>query len=554
MTHNEYFANYLYKCKKIDKKTFEMCLNLNENIKCLDYLIEKNLIDSNTKLMALSSYFDLPAVDLELITIMQNIEDYFSLEVMRKNLFIPIYVSPQNEMIIATPNPKNPQMVALIKACFSGKVEFVIVEEYKIVNFLNQYEANITTKDALNSIEKNVDEVKNPKGDELIVQNAPAVRFVDSIIKEAIPLRASDIHIEPGDEKVVVRYRIDGDLIKWTEFSIDSYQEVSARIKILANIDIAERRIPQDGRLTLNINGEDYNFRVSTLPTIYGEKFVIRILDNQLFSYDLNKLDFSNDAYTTIKEILKHHHGIILLTGPTGSGKTTTLYALLRELNDGRKNVVTIEDPVEYAMRGINQLQINPKANLTFASSLRSILRQDPDIIMVGEIRDEETAQIATRAAITGHIVLSTLHTNDAPGAVVRLIDMGIPEYLVCDALVAVISQRLVKRLCPQCKKKFKTNKSVMELLGLNEPKYIYKPCGCPFCNNTGYKGRIAVHEILKFDNKLKNQIMSDKSSYDNLGKLAKESGMISMVDACKKYVLMGITSIDEFSNIIIGQ
>ena len=555
MNQNEYFCKLLLKNKKINKKTYqELSKNFEDkNFDCLEFLVEKKYITEHEKTEILSKTFDMPMVDLDLVNVSINFEKWFNLEIMQKFQFIPIYISKENTMIVATSEPSNLQMQSVVNMYFDGKVEFVLAEKTKIKNFLNSYLANISSKDALSSIVENKTNEEKQNDDEILVQNAPAVKFVDSIIREALPLRASDIHIEPNEENVVIKYRIDGDLIKWSDFPILSYSEISARIKILSGIDIAEKRIPQDGRILMNINGDDINFRVSTLPTIYGEKFVIRVLDNKVFSYTLKELNFSKKSYELIDKILSHPHGIILLTGPTGSGKTTTLYAFLRELNSGKKNIVTIEDPVEYAMDGVNQVQVNKKADLTFASSLRSILRQDPDIIMVGEIRDEETAQIAIRSAITGHLVLSTLHTNDAPGAVIRLTDMGIPQYLVGDALVAVISQRLVKKLCPHCKKKIKTNAQITNELDLKESTFIYEPNGCPYCNNTGYRGRMAVHEIMYIDHKLKEKLNFKNLDFETLRDLAIKNGMITISKACKEYVLNGTTSFAEYVNISLG-
>ena len=377
------------------------------------------------------------------------------------------------------------------------------------------------------------------------VINNPAVRLVDSIIKEAIPYRASDIHIEPFDKTVRVRYRIDGDLQTRAEFPIESYPAICARLKIMAGMNIAERRTPQDGRINLIVSGKEFDFRVSSLPTVYGEKFVIRILDKTSFNFTRTDLGFTEASNAVIDKILAKPNGIVLLTGPTGSGKSTTLYAFLKEVNNNSVNIVTVEDPVEYTMSGINQTQVNVKANMTFASALRSILRQDPDIIMIGEIRDEETAQIAVRAAITGHLVFSTLHTNDAPGAVTRLEDMGVADYLIADALVGVIAQRLVKRLCPACKKKGKTTAKEMEILGIAEPVTIARPRGCQFCNNTGYKGRIAVHEIMHVNEELRNAIAREKS-VDKMRELARNNGMVPLWNTCRDYVLKGVTSIQE--------
>ena len=553
MNKNQFFADYFYKCKIISQRLYDEILEKlsNQQFDCLEFLIENNHISHTAKMYALSAYYNVPYIDMDMARSSFKLNELFSLELLKKYCFIPLQII-NDTLIVAASNPNVPQIKATLGVHFSQKVEYVLADEQKILDYINSYQSMMTSKDALSSIIES-SEVKTKNEDEVFVQNAPSVKFVNSIIREALSARASDIHIEPTAENVVIRYRIDGDLIKWNEFPISTYPEVSARIKILSGIDIAEKRIPQDGRILMNINDEEINFRVSSLPTIYGEKFVIRVLDNKIFSYNLDQLNFSKHSYKLINKIIKHPHGIILLTGPTGSGKTTTLYAILRELNDGKNNIVTIEDPVEYAMDGINQVQVNKKADLTFASSLRSILRQDPDIIMIGEIRDEETAQIATRAAITGHLVLSTLHTNDAPGAIVRLIDMGIPQYLVQDSVVAVMSQRLVKKLCPHCKRKVTTSKLATRALGLKKQTKIFQPKGCEYCNHTGYKGRLAVHEIMYLDQDLRDKLNNKNLDLNNVREIAIKSGMVSLAEACKEYVLEGITSLDEYMNIILG-
>lgn len=281
------------------------------------------------------------------------------------------------------------------------------------------------------------------------------------------------------------------------------------------------------------------------MPTVYGEKFVIRILDKNAFNFSRQELGFTTEGNRVVDKMLAHPHGIVLITGPTGCGKTTSLYSFLKELNKPKVNIVTVEEPVEHNIDGINQVQVNPKANMTFASFIRSILRQDPNIIMIGEIRDDETAQIAIRAAITGHLVFSTLHTNDASSAIERLENMGVDSYMLSDALVGVISQRLVKRLCPVCKIEDQTNKREMAMLGINEPKTIYRPCGCQFCNNTGYKGRIAVHEIMYMDEELRRMINNNDSAGD-IRRIAQVKGILPLWDACREYVFNGITSFQE--------
>ena len=433
-------------------------------------------------------------------------------------------------------------------------MDFVLVPPTQIDIYIDSIVAVLSTTKALDDLQDAGDrEVINrvATGGVAVIDDAedvinnPSVRLVDSIIREAIPFKASDIHIEPFERTVKVRYRIDGDLQQRVEFPIESYSAVCARLKILSGINIAERRIPQDGRISMSINGTEYDFRVSTLPTVYGEKFVIRILDKTSFNFTRTDLGFTPEENLVIDKILAHAYGIVLLTGPTGCGKSTTLYSFLKEINKPTVNVIIVEDPVEFTMHGINQVQVNTKADLTFANALRSILRQDPDVIMVGEIRDEDTAEIAVRSAITGHLVFSTLHTNDAPGAIIRLEDMKVSDYLVADALVGVIAQRLVKRLCPACKKRSKTNDAETKLLGLSEPVTVHRPQGCQFCNHTGYRGRVAVHEIMYMSERLRSAVTQGRP-LDELREISKEEGMVNLWDSGKRLVMNGVTDISE--------
>ena len=384
-----------------------------------DQLIKNDLLSKKDLLNAFSIYGNSPYIDLDSVDIRIDFTPEYGLELLKEYHFLPLYRFSDGLTLIGSSNPTNPKLLELLNASLDQHYEVLRVDQEKLDAYLKVYRATQATKTALKSIQ-NDQNVENSSKKNLSsdVANAPAVRFIDSILEEAVKIGASDIHIEPSEKTVTVRYRLDGDLHEHSTFDISFYPAISTRVKILSDIDIAEKRIPQDGHITKIIEGQKCDFRVSTLPTIHGEKFAIRILDKTIFSMSLNELNFSKEASETIEKILKHPHGIILLTGPTGSGKTTTLYSFLRELNKPNVNIVTIEDPVEYSMESINQIQINNKADLTFASALRSILRQDPDIIMVGEIRDEETAQIAIRAAITGHLVLSTLHTNCAWGLV----------------------------------------------------------------------------------------------------------------------------------------
>ncbi|HMM32989.1 MAG TPA: GspE/PulE family protein, partial [Clostridia bacterium] len=389
--------------------------------------------------------------------------------------------------------------------------------------------------------------------DDSEIQNAPAVRLANSIINQAVALRASDIHVEPFEDTVVVRLRIDGALVQTMNIPYNLYSAVSTRFKVISGMNIAEKRVPQDGRIEMTIGGKNYDFRVSTIPTVFGEKIVIRILDRSSFLFTREMLGFSKKNSELLDNILKRTNGIVLLTGPTGSGKSTTLYALLREMNSPTLNIVTIEDPVEYMLAGINQMQVNVKAGLTFATSLRSILRQDPDIVMLGEIRDEETAEIAVRASITGHLVLSTLHTNDAPNAVSRLSDMGIEPFLIAESLSGVIAQRLVRRLCPNCRTESPTTDSEMQMLSIHAPAMIKRPGGCPQCNGTGYKGRIALHEVMYVNRAVRDAITA-KAGTERIRDVACENGMVDLYESCRQLVLEGTTSIQEMMRTVYAR
>ena len=534
-------------------KVLEDCNRLNITVE--KYMIVNGYCDEMKATTALAEFYCMPFAEMDMFEPEDELVDMFKLQLLRKHKFVPVFIDQNGVLLIAVGRPLDYNAMSMIALTYRGKVDYVLVPPTQIDVFIDSISAVRSTATALETLQKVKDkdllDRANISKDEAIateedVINAPAVQLVDSIIKEAIPFRASDIHIEPFETNVKVRYRIDGALNERAIFPIESYPSIGARLKIISGMNIAERRIPQDGRINMKINGIDYDFRVSTLPTVHGEKFVIRILDKSAFSFSRAELGFNPTENEVIDKILAHPHGVVLLAGPTGCGKSTTLYSFLRELNKEDVNIITVEDPVEYTLHGINQTQVNKKANMTFAAALRSILRQDPDIIMIGEIRDEETAQNAIRAAITGHLVFSTLHTNDAPGAITRLVDMGTTRYLVADALVAVISQRLVKKLCPACKKKSKLKPYEMEMLGIKETKSIYRPHGCQFCNNTGYKGRLAVHEIMYLSEELKIAINEGRNIAE-LREIAKKDGMVPLEQACRDYVLNGQTSLAEY-------
>ncbi|RMD85832.1 MAG: type II/IV secretion system protein, partial [Calditrichaeota bacterium] len=376
---------------------------------------------------------------------------------------------------------------------------------------------------------------------------APVVKLVNLIIAQAILDKASDIHIEPEEKSLRVRYRIDGILHEAFNPPKHLQAAIISRIKILSDLDIAESRVPQDGRFQVSLNGREVDLRVSTLPTVHGENVVLRILDKSSLMIDLEELGFSEDSLKQFKSLLASSYGIILVSGPTGSGKTTTLYSALQSINTPDKNIVTIEDPVEYRLKMIRQSQVNVKAGLTFASGLRAILRQDPDIVMVGEIRDSETAKIAVEAALTGHLVLSTIHTNDAPGGLTRLTEMGVEPFLTASATVGVVAQRLVRRICENCKEPYKPSPAILEELGISQEKErrFYRGVGCEECKNTGYKGRMGIYEIMSMDETLRELTLKQASS-DQIKKVAIQHGMRTLRQDGLFKAIQGITTLEE--------
>lgn len=379
------------------------------------------------------------------------------------------------------------------------------------------------------------------------VDNAPIVKIVRSMLEQAVRQGASDIHIEPFERKLRVRYRIDGVLQEVMDYNPNLLPAMVARVKIMSGLDISERRKPQDGRLTLHVDNKEYDVRVSVLPTVFGEKTVMRLAAKDGLSRDKKYLGLTEEDEERLDAILQNPHGIILVTGPTGSGKSTTVYTVLNELNREEVNIVTVEDPVEANVDGVNQVQVNVKADMTFAGALRSILRQDPDIIMIGEIRDNETAEIAVKASITGHLVISTLHTNSTAAAITRLLDMDVEPYLIGDAVVGIIAQRLVRKLCPQCKKPRAAEKNELRLLGAGteEQVTVYDAVGCPLCAGIGYKGRTAIYEIMPVTNRIRNRI-HDRVTADELKEEAIGEGMCTLRMAAAREVRSGKTSVGE--------
>lgn len=511
------------------------------------FISEKILTESEI-LQVLEFQLGVPFLDLNSFQPDKKVVNLISESVARKHNIIPVEIK-FNKILLAMSDPLDILAIDDVKIITGFDVQIAIASKNDIQNAINRYYDE--SEEAEKAVKEFSEELASQEQESSIeiddgnVANAPMVRLVNSIIIQAAKMKASDIHIEPFDKVVRIRFRIDGDLKEIMAPSKATHLPLVTRIKIMSKLDIAERRIPQDGRVETVIDGNAIDLRVSILPTVYGEKVVIRLLYRNSIMLTKEQLGFSQYNLQLFDKIIKSPEGIILVTGPTGSGKSTTLYTVLRELNDIKKNIITVEDPVEYRLGGVNQVQVNVKAGMTFASGLRSILRQDPDIIMVGEIRDAETAEIAVRAAITGHLVLSTLHTNDTASTVARLEDMGIEPYMVSTSVVGIMAQRLVKRLCKKCKQDRETTIEEMKLLGINKPATISHAIGCNQCNNTGYSGRIAIHEILVIDNEIKGMISTNKNS-DMIKEAAKRKGMKTLNDSAKNLVLNQITTIEE--------
>ncbi|MDO6354204.1 ATPase, T2SS/T4P/T4SS family [Caloramator sp. CAR-1] len=515
-----------------------------------EILVEQGFISEDQIIEVLEFQLGIPHVKLDRFPIEQDAVKLISEGIAKRHTLIPIKLE-KDKLYVAMADPLNIFAIEDVQI-YSGKnVQPVIAKSDEIKRQIDKYYGKQEALKAAEEFKKEskvfkTERNKNAAEDESA--SAPIIKLVNSIFEQAINQRASDIHIEPFEEELKIKFRIDGILYEIMKMEIELHSALVARIKVLGNMDIAERRIPQDGRTSYTYFEQEYDMRISTLPTVYGEKVVIRIADKRAFLKDKTNLGFLKHDLELFGKIISSPHGIILVSGPTGSGKSTTLYTILRELNTGSKNIITVEDPVESTIYGINQVEVNPKSGLTFATALRSILRQDPDIIMIGEIRDKETAEIAVRAAITGHLVLSTIHTNDAASAVTRLVDMGIENYLISSSLVGVIAQRLVRRICPHCKEEYIPDETEINALGINDNQNIklYKGKGCSYCGNKGYMGRTGIYEILVIDKELRNSILKTSSS-DELKDLAVKKGLVTLKESCKQKVLMGETTFEEY-------
>ncbi len=519
-----------------------------------EVLVEEGFTTNEQIVNAVKNQLGIQLINLDNIHIRQEIINTIQENVARKYEVIPVDLI-NGQLIITMSDPLNYFAIEEIKIATGYVVKVAISLRESILTNIEKYygknraeEAALDYSRTYNFQENNENNVKNV--DENV---APIIKYINTIIENAILYDASDIHIEPEEKEMRVRFRVDGVLREIMKSNIQMLEPVISRIKIMAELNIAEKRIPQDGRISFKAKQKNIDIRVAIAPTIYGEKVVMRLLDKGNFTLSLEKLGLESKDYNRVKEIISKPYGIILVCGPTGSGKTTSLYSALNEVNSVEKNVITVEDPVEYNISGVNQMQVNNKIGFTFANGLRSILRQDPDIILVGEIRDNETAEIAVRAALTGHLVLSTIHTNNSASTITRLKDMGIKPFLISSTVVGIISQRLVRKICPNCIEEYIAAQREMSILEVSETVKLKRGKGCSICNHTGYKGRTAIFEVMPVDVNVKEMIDAEKNEKE-IETYAIKTGMVNLRTACIKKVLDGITTVDELLRVTYGQ
>ena len=518
-------------------------------------LIDKNYVSERDLVRALAEQIGMPFVDLGEYKIDPRAVTTVSEKLAKRYTLMPIGFE-DGKLVVAMSDPANVFALDDIRTVTGLEVKSVVATREDILDALRRYNSMAEEIEAIGEDlaggmdDSTLDELK------AVTEEAPIVKFVNLLISQAVNDGASDIHIEPTERDLRVRYRIDGVLHEVMRSPKSIQAGVTSRLKIMAEVDIAERRVPQDGRISLAVGGKAIDLRFSTLPTVYGEKVVMRILDKTSVLLELKDLGFLEDNEKRYEEAYLKPYGMILVTGPTGSGKSTTLYATLNVVNKDGVNIITTEDPVEYRLPGINQVQVNKKVGLTFANALRSILRQDPDIVLVGEMRDRETAQIGIEAALTGHLVLSTLHTNDAPSALTRLTEMGVEPFLVASATDCVLAQRLARRVCPKCTVMERPEPAALKVAGfpddiVEERPEIPRAMGCSACSNTGYKGRLAIHEVMTVTEEIERLCVARASS-EEVRKVAIEQGMTTLRQDGLAKVLLGRTTIEEISRVIV--
>jgi type IV pilus assembly protein PilB len=518
-------------------------------------LVDNGLVEEADLAVALATQLDLDYVELSEYSVDVTAAGLITASLARRYRALPIGWE-DDRLVVAMVDPANVVAIDDLRTLTKSKIKVVVATETAIFDAINRYhrmddDAESISAEAASQfeIDEDLSQIRE------VVEDAPIVKLVNMLISQAVADRASDIHVEPAERDVRVRYRIDGVLHEVMRPPKKIQAGIVSRLKIMADINIAERRVPQDGRVNIILGGKPVDLRVTTLPTVYGEKIVLRILDRTTAVLNLSDLGFLDASMERFARSYRKPYGTILVTGPTGSGKSTTLYATLNILNEDTKNIITVEDPVEYRLAGINQIQTNNKAGMTFAAALRSILRSDPDILLVGEIRDRETANIAIEAALTGHLVLSTLHTNDAATTPTRLVEMGVEPFLVASALDCIVAQRLARRLCPKCKEAYQP--TATELLAaewdeadVEEHPTLFRPVGCSACGKTGYHGRFAIHEVLTVTEDIERLIV-DRGHSEDLSKVAKAQGMLTLRQVGLTQVARGLTSIEEILRVV---
>ncbi|MGL5414631.1 MAG: GspE/PulE family protein [Clostridium sp.] len=516
-----------------------------------EIFLEMGVINEDTLLEILGTQLNIKRIHLNDTEFDMKAVTSISESLAKKYELIPVGFN-KGKLIVAMSDPLNIFAEEDVSISTGYQLDIKLASKKSINNSISKYYSKnymneTAEKMKLDSIERNTEVLLEED------EASPVIKLINTIIENAVRNRASDIHLEPQKNKVIIRYRIDGKLKKQFESPKEPYNGMITRIKLLANLDITEKRVPQDGKIIRRVSDRDIDLRVSIIPSINGENIVIRILDKEAFKLDKKNLGLSLNDIEKLNSILSKPYGITLITGPTGSGKTSTLYSILNDINKEENNIITVEDPVEYSLDEVVQVNVNKKANLTFAKGLRAILRQDPDLIMVGEIRDEETAIMAIRAAITGHKVLSTVHTNDAVRTIARLEDMGIKPYLLASSLVGIVSQRLIRKLCPYCKKEYLANINEKGALGINleDELRLFKSCGCTYCSNIGYKGRVGIFEIMEINTEIREAI-SSRGGIAAIEEAAKRNGMKDILESAKEKVLNGTTSLSELLNIAL--
>lgn len=523
-----------------------------------DVLINNGIITEQQLIEALQMQLGVDFVDLTAVSIPLELARFVPRSIAKKYCVVPVKLQ-KDELYVAMSDPLNFEAQEEVKSASHKQVVPMIATRRAVEQAIATLYGNEGTARAIEEMKR---EAGSNQADIVPVQmskavdngaaEAPTIRFVNSVIERAITERASDIHLEPQEGEMVVRMRIDGVLRRIFTVPANLQATVIARLKIMGGMNIAERKIPQDGRAMVTAKDKEIDLRISSIPTIYGEKIVLRLLDKSSGHINRKTIGLEGEDEKKYDRLLKNSSGVILIVGPTGSGKSTTMCAMIQELCSEQTNIMTLEDPVEYNIPGANQCQINEKTGMTFAAGLRSILRQDPDVISVGEIRDGETASIAVRAAITGHLVISTLHTNDAVSTISRLVDIGVEPYMISSALRGVVSQRLVRKICPQCRKAYTPTEEEKRMVGIaeNEDVTFYKGEGCQECGRTGYRGRRGVFEILTLDAALRREVANNASS-EELTKTALENGFVTMKDNCRRLVLEGVTTVSEAAKAI---